>query len=670
MSNSLKKYSLVFFLFGCIGLAKGQRVILDSIIKEYQEYKANPTYRPDTLEVNYLVNIAKYAVTSNRDLALKSTNRADSLSHELQFKAGLASVMVMRARLNSMGSTGTNYEKAIRYTEEAEKMAFELGRMDIVFDAINNQAIAAYRLKDYEQAYESFQKGIKRAQSSKNATYLSHYQMNLGVIFTLLENHTVAQKYLSQSLVTHRTNPGYDGIFSYERLEATIISNLGYTYWKLGNYDQAKRLANESLKYFKSFKDESWISFANMILAGCLLEQDSIQKSLGYYKENISLEHFLKGDPRRLGQTYMGLGHTYKKLGLIDSASYAASKAHSIFERAELSNDMVQSASLMSSLFTEKQQIDSALYYQELSENITQDTRLQLINANLNLKETSREQQLLAQAQQNKKKRDQLRLLGLILFVLAVIILLFVVRSRMIAAQKNKNQLENLNHLKDQVFKFISQDLAVPMQTLDKVAALAQNEEELPDLKQYLPELKVNIDHSNFVLTNFHFWTQAHKNIQGKIEQSIDLNNDFDRIFNSLKFYSDRNQITVNKDIEQSDKLLWDQIHFAQVLENLLCNAVRFTPKDGLIDVKGQVKGDYYELSLVNDNQDFTIDRFEQAVDLYTLYREPSTEGALGAGIGLSVSDYLSKQNNSELFFRNSTPGKVEIVLRIPLAKG
>ena len=661
------KVLLVLGFFLIFSQCPGQRVILDSIVSEYELHQSKLNYQPDTTEVNYLVNIAKYAMASDRELALRSTNRADSLSAILDFTAGKAQVMVMRARLNSMGSGAHEYDKAIEYTRKAEELAFSIGRMDIVFDAINNQAIAAYRLQDYEQAYDSFQKGIERASAVKNATYLAHYQMNLGVIFTLIENHRIAQKYLIQSLETHRGNPGYDGVYSYERMEASIISNLGYTRWKLGNLVEAKKLARESLAYFTTYKDESWISFAHMILAGCLAEQDSLKESLDYYKKNISIEEYLQGDPKRLGQTYLGLGRNYQALGHIDSAFTTAQKAHKIFKRAQIMEDLMESAALLSSLHNGIKQIDSALYYQDISESISEDTRLELINANLNLKESEKEQNLIIQERETREKRDQLRLIALIILAGAVIIVLFVMRSRMKTAEQTKNELQELNILKDQVFSFISKDLSIPMETLDKVSELAVNQGDTSDLKKFLPELKVNIDHSYFVLTNFHYWTQAHKKIQTKNEQQIHIQSDFKSIFNRLKFFSERNQMTVLTDIEECQDLFWDPLHFAQVLENLLCNAVRFTPIKGLITVKGKRIHSQYELSFTNDNNHFTADRFKQATDLLTLYREPSTEGGLGAGIGLSVSNYLCKLNKSELYFRNSRAGKIDIVLLSPL---
>ena len=669
MSASYKTLILLG-LFLISGECFAQRVILDSVIKQYRLHQKKVNGQADSTEVNYLVTIAKYAMASNRDLALQYTNRADSLSKLLDFKAGQAQVMVMRARLNSMGTGNHDYEKAIDYTQRAEELASTIGRMDIVFDAINNQAVAAYRLQDYEQAYNSFQKGIERAQAAENATYLSHYQMNLGVVFTLLENHTIAHKYLKKSLETHRGNPGYDGVYSYERMEAIIVSNLGYTSWKLGELSEAKKLVNESLAYFRATKDESWISFAHMTLAGCLAEQDSLEEALSYYNKNIEIKEFLMGDPQRLGQTYLGLGRTYKTLGQIDSAFASTRKAHTLFKNAELKEDLLESAALLSSLYNRQNQIDSALYYQELSERINEDSRLELINANLNLKESEKEQNLLIEERKIRERRDQLRLIALFILASVVIIALWVMRTKTIAAERTKNKLEELNILKDQVFKFISQDLTIPVDTLEKVSELSENPNKTSGIKQFLPELKVNIDHSSFVLTNFHFWTQAHKKTQLKNEEPIDINRSFTRAYDRLKFFSERNLQSVQTDIEQCEDLYWDPLHFAQVLENLLCNAVRFTPTNGQIHVKGQRIRNHYELTITNDNNNFTAEKFKQAIDLLSLYREPSTEGGLSAGIGLSVSHYLSTLNSSELYFQSSKAGQVEIVLRCPLRTG
>ena len=64
----------------------GQRVTLDSLRQELDMYRTRQHYVPDTVEINLLTAIAKYGVESNRALAIKATNRVDSLSKVLNFK--------------------------------------------------------------------------------------------------------------------------------------------------------------------------------------------------------------------------------------------------------------------------------------------------------------------------------------------------------------------------------------------------------------------------------------------------------------------------------------------------------------------------------------------------------------------------------------------------------
>lgn len=282
-----------------------QRTILDSLVQEYKLLKEQADYQTDTTEVNLLIQIAKYGIASDSALTNRSIARADSLSLLLNYKAGSAAVRV--ASMNGSKS----YEEALKHSKEAEELAYEAGRMDLVFNAINNQAVVAFRDQDYEMAYNYFQSGIDKSQAPENSTYLSHYQMNIGVIFTLLENHEYAKIYLVKAIRTHRSQPGNDGVFPYAYMEHCIVANLAYTNWKLGKLEDAKLYAKEALFYFQNEKDELWVSFVHSTLAESLMEQDSIDKAQKYYRKNLKLIDYMNGRPDRIGLTYLGLGKVY-----------------------------------------------------------------------------------------------------------------------------------------------------------------------------------------------------------------------------------------------------------------------------------------------------------------------------------------------------------------------
>ena len=643
----------------------GQRVTLDSLRQELDMYRTRQHYVPDTVEINLLTAIAKYGVESNRALAIKATNRADSLSKVLNFKTGQVKVLIQRCRIASMGSN--DYDRAIRLSREAEELAMEIGRMDLVFDAINNQAVAAFQDTNYESAYNSFQRGIELSKNKPQySNYLSHYQMNIGVIFTLLENHEFSKEYLEKALDTHRAYPGNQGIFEFKRIEACILANLGYANWKLRELDQAKILSKEALDYFESQQDEVWISFINTVMAGSLFEQDSMAKSQAYYKKNMALFDHIKGRPQRIGMTYLGLGRNYIELDKPDSAFYYTRKAHKIFAENNLKRPQMESSSLLAALFNLTKNLDSAFFYQELSERLNAVSQDNLLEANLTLKESERRQRLEKEEFRQERYQRQIRNAIALSAIIVVLIVLFIARSRMKGAEKAKNQLEDLNQLKDQVFKFISQDLSVPIKTLNELAEISEKQGS-EGLKSYIPELKTNLDHSKYILTNFHYWTQANKDMNTSSPSPVILMDAIEKSLEKFKFFTDKKELKVRVDVDHNQVVHWDVLQLEQVIDNLYCNAIRFIEEEGEVTVKGEIQDDLYRLTFTNSNKGFGLNEFKNAIDPRQLYKTPSNEGTLGAGIGLSVTHYLALQNKSTLSLDSKESSEVRLQLSIPL---
>jgi signal transduction histidine kinase len=648
----------------CSGSSLGQRAVLDSLRQELDMYRARQHYTPDTVEVNLLTSIAKYSVESDRSLAISSITRADSLSQVLNYKTGQVKVLIGKCRVASMGSN--DYEEAIRLSREAEELAIDIGRMDLVFDAINNQAVAAFQDTNYELAYSTFQRGIELSQDPQFSNYLSHYQMNIGVIFTLLENHEYSKNYLEDALETHRKYPGHHGIFEFKRIEACILANLGYANWKLKEFNQAKAYSQEALNYFENEKEEVWISFIHTVLAGSLFEQDSMAASQAYYRKNIPLFEYIEGRPQRIGMTYLGLGKNFMELGNQDSAFFYAHKAHTIFTENNLKRPRMESSALLAELFNMKKNIDSAFFYQELSERMNAESQTNLLEANLALKESERSQRIAEAKRRQDLYQKQLRNGIALLVIIIVLIVLFVTRSRMKGAEKTKNQLEELNQLKDQVFKFISKDLSVPIKTLNELAEISEKEGS-DGLKQYIPELKTNLDHSKYILTNFHYWTQAHKEVTTSSPALIKPSDSLKRSFEKFKFFTDKKALKITVDIDSEQQVFWDSLQLDQVIDNLYCNAIRFTGEKEEVVVEGKVENNQYILRFTNPNLEFGATEFSRSIDLGQLYRTVSNEDTLGAGIGLSVTHFLALQNGSNLSMESTDPAKVALRLSIPL---
>ena len=107
-----------------------------------------------------------------------------------------------------------------------------------------------------------------------------------------------------------------------------------------------------------------------------------------------------------------------------------------------------------------------------------------------------------------------------------------------------------------------------------------------------------------------------------------------------------------------------DPILLAQALSNLIDNALKFAPENGVIDVSVRRRADAAAEIAVADNGP-GIKESEKAKVVERFYRSDASRGTPGIGLGLSVVQAVAKLHGSTLEFVNRDPG-LRVVMAIP----
>jgi signal transduction histidine kinase len=107
-----------------------------------------------------------------------------------------------------------------------------------------------------------------------------------------------------------------------------------------------------------------------------------------------------------------------------------------------------------------------------------------------------------------------------------------------------------------------------------------------------------------------------------------------------------------------------DPVLLAQALSNLIDNALKFTPNDGMIDVSVQShSGGSVEIAVADNGPG--IDDAEKAKVIERFYRGDASRGTPGVGLGLSLAQAVAKLHGSMLELSDLNPG-LRVLLTIP----
>jgi two-component system sensor histidine kinase KdpD len=109
-----------------------------------------------------------------------------------------------------------------------------------------------------------------------------------------------------------------------------------------------------------------------------------------------------------------------------------------------------------------------------------------------------------------------------------------------------------------------------------------------------------------------------------------------------------------------------DSVLMAQVLINLLDNALKYSPPGGRIEVAGRIRDRWLEIEVADQGPGIPEEYLKQVFNKF--FRISRTEEVSGTGLGLAISKGIVEAHGGEIWAENRPGGGSKIVFTLPLA--
>jgi two-component system sensor histidine kinase KdpD len=109
-----------------------------------------------------------------------------------------------------------------------------------------------------------------------------------------------------------------------------------------------------------------------------------------------------------------------------------------------------------------------------------------------------------------------------------------------------------------------------------------------------------------------------------------------------------------------------DSVLMAQVLMNLLENALKYSPPDGMIEVSGRMGKDGVEVEVMDQGPGIPPDHLSQIFNKFS--RLKRSQDVSGTGLGLAISKGIVEAHEGTIRAENRPEGGLKIVFTLPLA--
>jgi signal transduction histidine kinase len=209
------------------------------------------------------------------------------------------------------------------------------------------------------------------------------------------------------------------------------------------------------------------------------------------------------------------------------------------------------------------------------------------------------------------------------------------------------NELNELNTSKDKFFSIIAHDLKNPFTTLIGYSSLLKEDIELGDLRK----IEESVDFINTsavqtlrLLENLLEWANSQRGKISFLPESIKLSGLLREEISIVYDMAKGKNIELKSYIPDTLTIVADKNMIRTIFRNLLTNAVKFTHKNGKVEVNAIISNNQLEISVSDNGIGMTN---ETAAKLFRIDANLSTRGTeneKGTGLGLFLcKEFIEK---------------------------
>jgi len=260
-------------------------------------------------------------------------------------------------------------------------------------------------------------------------------------------------------------------------------------------------------------------------------------------------------------------------------------------------------------------------------------------------------------------------------YVIGIIILYFGITYIRNSYQKEKNSsiekaliLEKLNNEKDKLFSIISHDLKTPLASVHQYLELLTHMEIKSNDRKWIESnlLKTTI-HTQELLSNLLQWSKNQLKSNDLNLFDLNLKISLKKALEIINVFAEAKNIKLNVIIADDIIVLADVDMLQLIIRNLLYNALKFTPKGGVVDIVASTVYDKCIISIIDNGVGMSKNTQEEAFSL-KIKSTYGTDNENGTGLGLVLcKEYTELQGGKIWFSSELNVGSVFNIL-LPLA--
>lgn len=234
---------------------------------------------------------------------------------------------------------------------------------------------------------------------------------------------------------------------------------------------------------------------------------------------------------------------------------------------------------------------------------------------------------------------------------------------------KRNQQLSDLNHEKDTLMSIVAHDLKSPLNRIDGLIYLMEMDSKLtPDQRNYLAMMRDATGSGLDLITDL---LDVHM-IEENVEPNYTTFDISDFLLEKTEAFQQRaasKGIHLNIKRVENEEIFTDRSYLDRIFDNLLSNALKFSPKNSIVDISADRTDFDFWISVKdrgpgfsNHDQEFLFQKFKK------LSARP-TAGETSNGLGLAIVKILVDRLKGKIELTTQQGKGSEFIVRFPQQK-
>ena len=582
-------------------------------------------------------------------------NEVDSLLKLLDTQSQDSSKSHILSRIGNY-YIDNNPNKAITYFEQAAVISKKLNSELQLANNYYNLGFCYILKGDFDKSLAYYQQSSKIYEKLKDKRRLANSFMSIGKVYFQNKAVDKANGYLDKAeAIVRETKDSFQLV--------SIYSERGIRYDQAAQYDLAIVYHQKAIDMANLINDAEYATFSLSNMGLTYKHKKNTTLALKYFDKVLNRYKAIPDEAKDLlASIYNNIAATHAQAGNYPKAIEGFNKSIDYAVQGDLAAIEMENYHNIADMYADmkdyrRQSIYLQKYYNLKDSLFSSDNKNQLTQLETDYQLEKKNISLVKQAAETNKQKNQRNIFIIIAIAAALLLVALaffyqrIKQNNVLLHEKNsqinkqKNELQTLNHVKDRLFSVISHDLRNPLVTLKTYLTLADSPTLSAEKKEGFKKQTLQaVSQTGNMLDNLLVWANMQiKNTKPAIT-NINLEDCMDDAIAAAKAQATHKRIQITKNIAVTNTAA-DHNILEIALRNIITNAIKYSYEDRLILISSYYKNGQTCISIKDEGVGMTIAQIEELIN-NDIESTAGTQGEKGSGLGLFlVKELLQKIN-------------------------